>query len=204
MSSEARVKKLYGKYCKFTKEESSMDTKFTYQDGIRFMKELCAGTSSGVFRPESNMWPELEIHYPGYKKCGDYRLVLSDIKTPPCHTDICKLLFKLVKDKTCTYNELAALLEDIYINGTMVNISQYLYSETAKIVVLIYWITLQDEINYPQEKGYSGMKMPFCRYFEAIYCAKHDLQIDQVLSRCNNRGYRPALYNISHAPIFYN
>lgn len=98
---------------------------------------------------------------------------------------------------------MVSLLDDIYQNGTNIDISKYSYSETERLAALIYWITLQDEINYPQPR-YNGRRMPFCRYFEAVYCAKNnDFTLEDVCKRCNNRRHVPALYSISKAPSFY-
>ena len=39
--------------------------------------------------------------------------------------------------------------------------------EIQELYTGIVWIALQEEINYPQELGYEGRKMPFSRYIEA-------------------------------------
>lgn len=184
-----------------------MDYKMSYIEGISFMKRLCSNRdrngAKSVFIPESKVFPELKIVYPGRKQDGDYRLELSGSNNPPCHTDICELLHNLIKNKACNYSELVSLLDDIYNNGTNINIQKYSYSDTERLVALIYWITLQDEINYPQPR-YQGRRMPFCRYFEAVYCAENDdFTLADVFDRCNNSGYVPSLYNISSSPSFY-
>lgn len=183
-----------------------MDIKWNYDEGIKNMKDKCKNGNKGVFCPEPNIYPELEIHYPGYKKQGDYRLVISTLSSPPSHIDICDCLYDKVKNKNCNYEELKRLLEDIYLNGTTINTINYKIYNVEKIIALIYWITLQDEINYQQPR-FQGRKMPFCRYFEAIYCAKYsnaDFTIEDVHDRCNNRGYIPSLYQINFSPCFYN
>lgn len=145
----------------------------------------------------------MQIIYPGYKKPGDYRLELSSMAKPPCHTYMCNYLHDIIIEQKCDYEQMVSLLDDIYQNGTNIDISKYSYSETERLAALIYWITLQDEINYPQPR-YNGRRMPFCRYFEAVYCAKNnDFTLEDVCKRCNNRWHVPALYSISKAPSFY-
>ena len=105
------------------------------------------------------------------------------------------------------YTKISRLLEDVYQNGTNCignyNLQNY---DADYLINLIFWMTLQDEINYPQPRK-SGRKMPFCRYFEAIYCANFqaNFSINNVIVRCNNRGYIPNLYNnLINLVNFYN
>ncbi len=72
---------------------------------------------------------------------------------------------------------------------------------------LIYWTTLQEDINYPRIKGYAGINLAFCRFFEAIYCTQPlcNFNIEDVQMRCNNHnGIRPLLYQIDNSPDFYH
>lgn len=52
------------------------------------------------------------------------------------------------------------------------------------LIYSIRWIVLQEDINYPICKGFEGRKMPFARYYEAIYCAiNNSHSINEVISR---------------------
>ena len=42
------------------------------------------------------------------------------------------------------------------------------------------WIALQEDVNYPHGQG---RRMPFARYLEAIYCAEHQLGVEDVVAR---------------------
>lgn len=174
-----------------------------YSEGIKYMQDLCDNEKKGVFFPEST-YKKLKIYYPGYKNHGDYRLEIEGQNAPPKHTDICKWLYNMLINKQCEFIQLKKLLTDIYENGTNVCVKRYSIPEVQKIVSLIYWITLQDEINYPQPK-YQGRRMPFSRYFEAMYCAEYkcSFDLDMVLDRCKNKGYIPCIYDLSNAPSFY-
>ena len=174
-----------------------------YIEGINYMKNLCKN-GKGVLSPEDS-YPELKIHYPGYKKHGDYRMEIEGNNYVPKHTDVCICLYNMLKKNQCDFVELKKLLIDIYENGTNVCAENYKIPKVKKIVSIIYWITLQDEINYPQPK-YKGRRMPFSRYFEAILCTQKEYEyftLENVLERCNNRGTIPTLYNITDAPNFY-
>ncbi len=46
------------------------------------------------------------------------------------------------------------------------------------------WIVLQEDINYPMEKGFEGRKMPLARYLEAIFAAGyHKYSPEDVIRR---------------------
>ena len=66
-------------------------------------------------------------------------------------------------------------------------------------------MTLQDEINFPQPRS-QERRMPFSRYFEAIYCAAFNdapYTIENVMQRCNNIGMVPRPYKLKNTPEFY-
>ncbi|MDU1855530.1 MAG: hypothetical protein E6789_08560 [Clostridium baratii] len=56
--------------------------------------------------------------------------------------------------------------------------------------ILIPTIVLQEDINYPMEKGFNGRRMSFYRYLEAV----SGVNIDDVIVRTISHK-RPALYN---------
>jgi hypothetical protein len=70
----------------------------------------------------------------------------------------------------------------------------------------VFWITLQEEINYPQPKFF-GRKLPFQRYFEATLIHTGCITLAQVKARTNNHGgARPELLspNAIRIPDFYS
>ena len=180
-----------------------MDIIMNYSQGITYMKNLCQ-TGSGTFSPEST-YPELIVTYPGYKQNGDYRVNITTLGTAPTHFDVCQHIYNGIQNGKYNYNLIVQLLEDIYACGTDIDYSNYPLNCIEKLTTLIYWMTLQDEINYPQPR-FQGRKMPFSRYFEAAYCAFSPTctyNINTVGIRCSNRRTRPQPYNISGAPSFY-
>ena len=180
-----------------------MDIIMNYSQGITYMKNLCHN-GNGTFSPEST-YPELIITYPGYKQNGDYRVNISYKNTAPTHFEVCQHIYDNITNGSYNYHCLVQLLEDIYVNGTDIDFSNYAINCVEQLTVLIYWMTLQDEINYPQPR-FQGRRMPFSRYFEAAYCAFSPTctyNINTVGRRCSNRGTRPQPYNISGAPSFY-
>jgi hypothetical protein len=61
------------------------------------------------------------------------------------------------------------------------------------IVHSIRWIVLQEDINYPITNGKQGRKMPFKRYYEAIYTAVNNTRsLEEVIRRVLQKGYPPA------------
>lgn len=99
---------------------------------------------------------------------------------------------------------MSSFLNDIYHNGTD---TTYSVNDLENLKHLIYWITLQEEINFPRCEGFASINLPFCRYFEAIYATlkTNNLSIKTIQNRCNNHGKnKPTLYNIYDAPNFYH
>jgi hypothetical protein len=61
------------------------------------------------------------------------------------------------------------------------------------IVHSIRWIVLQEDINYPIANGKQGRKMPFKRYYEAIYTAvNHTRSLEEVIRRTLQKGFPPS------------
>lgn len=181
-----------------------MDIRMNYDEGINYMKNKC-NLGAGTFIPEKT-YSNLTITYPGYKGNGDYRVKIAHNSNPPTHFDVCEYLYNKVADRTVDYDEMVSLLEDIYVNGTNINFENYTIDEIIKLTTLIFWMTLQDEINYPQPRC-QGRRMPFSRYFEAIHCAAFEdcsYTLSDVMIRCNNKGRgTPSPYPIKDKPSFY-
>lgn len=176
-----------------------------YSEGIEYMLSLCSDNLPRYSKTIETNYADLIIKYPGYRGKGDYQVNYND--NPPSHQDICKYLYDLVKDSTESYSDIYNLLSDLYDNGTDV-LGQYLLMNTDAdfLITLLFWMTLQDEINFPQPR-YQGRRMPFSRYFEAIYCAKFEncsYTLNDVMRRCNNKGIGiPSPYPIKDKPFFY-
>lgn len=180
-----------------------MDIRMNYDEGKNYMKNKC-NLGADTFIPEST-YSSLTITYPGYKGNGDYRVKIVPNSNPPTHFDVCEYLHNKIAVGTVGYDEMLSLLEDIYVNGTNIDFKNHNINEIKKLTTLIFWMTLQDEINYPQPH-YQGRRMPFSRYFEAIYCAAFEdctYTLSDVMRRCNNRGMVPAPYQTKDKPSFY-
>lgn len=86
------------------------------------------------------------------------------------HSDICRILYDYIKSNQYSYTVLVQFLEDIYYNGTK---TCYVDPDLEYLQNLIFWITLQEEINYPSTNPrYAGRNLAYCRYVEAIYCTR--------------------------------
>ncbi len=88
-------------------------------------------------------------------------------------------------------------LNSLTLNGTTVTLEQLKH--------IIYWVTLQKEINYPRPKC-QGIILPFSRYIEAILSANHPeiITLEQVISRTNNHNGRvPPLLSLDQIPDPY-
>ncbi len=176
-----------------------------YNEGILYMKEITKSLNNKVPIYQESFVPykDITIQYPEKKGISDYRLSKYKNGQAPTHSDICIILFNLITEDNYTFSLLSNFLSDIYINGTN---TIYAAQTLEDLKYLIYWTTLQEEINYPQSKGYAGIRLPFCRYYEGICCTKpqYNFSLYDVINRCNNHGFKkPTLYNINNAPKFY-
>lgn len=171
-------------------------TRINYEQGIKLMTSL--SNETGAFEPHDG----IIINYPGKKNSGDYRLSLKD-STVPTHAEISLRLHQLITSGAHTFDDLNDFLIDVYSNGTM---THYDSESLEELKHLIFWITLQEEINYPKSEGFAGINLPYCRFYEAIYSTQSpfDLTIQAVQDRCNNHGGpKPDLLTIPNAPCFY-
>ncbi len=198
----------------------------TYEEAVSMMIEKGkVAATQGVedysirFRPESK-FPEITLEYPGYpnkrknngwkKIIGDYRMVIIDSvsnkRITLSHFDMCKKLFELSKGKYDTY---WMFLDDICLHGTNIEYSQYaLIQDAEKLAAMLFWLTVQEDINYPRGAHNEGHYLSFYRFFEAVYAAEYDSKImDDLENRCLQDDHRhPPLYNLGDAPhpSFYN
>lgn len=147
----------------------------------------------------------LKIEYPGYKNNGlDYRLSLNNFNIP--HTEIVRVIYNL---STSNYHhEITEFLIDINQNGLLAN-----HNRTLPIVqiagislnveqfkALIFWVTLQENFNYPAPK--LGIRMPFYRYIEAVIAARHPdlITLQAVLYRTGYKG-KPPFKKFTHPAL---
>ena len=167
-----------------------------YPEGFRYMKKLVSELEQN--EKASFSVGQLVIHYPGYKNIGDYKLTLNGIA--PKHSDIVEEIFEITNSKNI--EKIILALEAIYNHG--LEIPPEIFSKT--FVEKIYWITLQEEINYPPPK-YKGRKLAFQRFYEgALAKVDKNLDIDTVKNRTNNHGGNiPKLLTIKEysIPSFY-
>ena len=63
--------------------------------------------------------------------------------------------------------------------------------EIQELYTGIVWIALQEEINYPQENGFEGRKMPFSRYIEAVQYSAVKKPINPIIHRALIHNRRP-------------
>jgi hypothetical protein len=168
-----------------------------YPEGVQHMKDLSAKLGQGL--KSSFTVGDLVINYPGYKEKGDYQLTING--KAPNHTDIVRELYNATNLQNL--NGVIAFLDDIYKNG--LNATSTMFSRA--FIQKIYWITLQEEINYPQPI-YKGRKLPFQRFYEgALAKVNPELDLTNVLKRTNNHSSGvPELINIQNhlIPSFYN
>lgn len=188
----------------------------TYEEAVTMMKTLGeevdqenAELYSCSICPSSK-YQDIVLEYPGYaperrrngwkRKTGDYRLSIkqtdSEELIPISHFDICNQLFNVSKGK---YEEFYKLLDDICLNGTNIDYSKYASIEDCeKIVKVLFWLTVQEDINYPPDNNLKGHVLSFYRFFEAVYAAEYDASImEELKERCKGQ---PELYNIGNVP----
>ncbi|WP_214828370.1 hypothetical protein [Exiguobacterium sp. s26] len=149
-----------------------------------------------------NQVPGLQLRYPGSlvgQQIGDYCLYLNDFA--PSHPHVVRAIH--------TYCELSGhegaeamlcFLEDLATNGLTGTVELPAPFELAghrlegrQTRVLLYWLILQEDINYPSPR-HMGVRMPFVRYTEAVISSIHPdlLDIETVVTRTAARGGRPA------------
>ncbi len=167
-----------------------------YKTGKEYMEKLAAQEGQGMFSPDKNH--NIIIEFPGKFKPGDYVMKVCEV---PAHTELWDRVFKCSKGKLI---EFVAFLDDIYLNGTDIDLSKYTAIDNSEYLMqLIFWETLQEDINYPPP--FQGRKLTFCRLYEAVVFSQTpitDAQIQALRNRCNNhKSGIPSLYQIpSHIP----
>lgn len=160
---------------------------------IRLSEELKAGgKTTASFNSGS-----LLITYPGYKATGDYKLTENGIA--PKHTDIVVEIYTTVTNDN--FDLVVEFLDALYLNGLAAQSPHFSRSFIEKI----FWITLQEEINYPQPAK-AGRKLPFQRFYEGALAKAGLTDLQTVLLRTNNHGKKiPELLDVKQLrrPVFY-
>ena len=174
--------------------------RLTYDQGVDYMKRLCSeviGKSKKSFR----VHPRMEVVYPANKEPGDY-FFLVDGKVYK-HSKVCAMIVDYILNGVILYEECKALLEDVYANGTT---NPEETPERQFLKDMLFWTTLQEEINYPQKSGFQGRLMSFYRYAEALAASAFDsdINLQTVMRRADDRNQRSfQLLNIPDVPIYY-
>lgn len=142
-----------------------------YEDEAHFMKQMVRYTVPNAynkanrdavkhkyrFHPAPQVIPDLVLYYPGYKKAvGDYKLTLLNIELK--HSHICKAIFNYCSYQPNFPQKIAQVLKkEIYEKGINAKSPSPIFGITIQnprydfeqFKTLLYWITLQEEINYP-------------------------------------------------------
>ncbi len=169
-----------------------------YSQGIEMMKKLVDDLKQKNKTSDFFVVGDLKICYPGFKSHGDYKVVTSSGYIPK-PIDIVKEVYE--KTTKENFDQISLFLEDIYKNG--LDASNAIFEEGFK--EKIFWLTLQEEINYPQPKR-SGRKLPFMRYYEGALAKIGLVELDKVILRTIHRAQgRPPLFNLNEIrrPSFY-
>ncbi|MCC8024867.1 MAG: hypothetical protein LIP16_06155 [Clostridium sp.] len=171
----------------------------TYNEGIDFIKNIRRYT--GEQTGDLSIYGDISIHYPGYKGRNDYRLSING-GGAPSHKEISRILYTAITEKGYSFETMESFLEMTHRKGTSCNFDD---AYLAYLNQLVFWVTLQEEINFPRSSGCAGINLAYCRYYEAIYSTRtKDFDIDQVYRRCDNRSQpKPPLYKLADpSPIY--
>lgn len=179
-----------------------------YKEGREFLEswyeEIGDITFTRLHHERKEVYENIIIEIPGKKRKLDYRMKLINSNQAPTHSYIINMFYDFVSDGEYNAEELMEFLENVYTNGT----SNERYNRNPDLDYLqhlIFWITLQEEINYPHG---AGKKLAFCRFIEAINAAlpNSPFSLQEIVRRSNNHGGpKPALYNnlIIHPEIYH-
>lgn len=184
-----------------------------FSQGIKHIQTLTTNAQNknpyvNKYYPAPTILPNLLLSYPGrLRNHGDYRLELNGVAVT--HPDI----VVAVHDCTIQGNGrvITNFIVDLYRNGlnanTNFNISINVKGTQLNLNEfkhLVYWIVLQEDINFPRPQK-MGVRMPLVRYIEGAIAATHPqiLSLHSVIFRTNNHGRRPDSAFIHHAVTGY-
>jgi len=169
-----------------------------YEEGVAYMIGLCEEQQEKGLGPQSFSVGKLLIEYPGKKRIGDYRITRNGKVLT--HAEIAHHIYKKTTSEKAP--DVVYALDDLYVAGLKSTDSLF----SLEFKELLFWITLQEEINYPQHESYSGRKLPFQRFYEAVLARLGHVDIEEVVRRTNNHNMiRPPLLIIERMehPSFY-
>ena len=171
-----------------------------YRDGVPYMVGLCRDAMAHDQVGTLNPIEGVEVRFPGDKQAvGDYKVFIRG--NMPSHADICIMIAEHIRNGNMTYEDAVGFLEDVYDHGTD---HGEVDPERWYLKTVLFWTTLQEEINYPQENGKQGRRMSFNRYAEAVAAAagRDGISMDQVIRRANAK-YVPGTLDITDPPRYY-
>lgn len=142
---------------------------------------------------------DIVIAFPGYKSIRgntyDYRVSLDGVAVS--HEDVMNEIYHYVNTSPENSQLMEALLSDISRNWENINLENYNQLQfpdytLGEFVECICYISAQEEINYPSQRGYDGYKRPFYSYLEAIYAANGSNRVtyDLAVARCRAKKQR--------------
>lgn len=164
-----------------------------------------------TIRPCEHVLESLTLNFPGMKPSPyDYRLELDGKALT--HKDIVYTIYNFIaRDPSSLFDNsefITDFLENIFKQGLnfrpkhQCNIDVMMENDRGSVFRtltveefkhLIYWLVLQEDINYPRSKGYFGVKLPFYRYIEAAIAANHPdlLTLEEVIENTDFEGRTP-------------
>ena len=176
-----------------------------FKENIAFMKALYdqmknKGKHSNIHSLDEEV-RGLSLRYPGKlkgNKKGDYCLYLNDYT--PTHADIVNAIHHYCQlhggDAAKNMNDFIADIAENGLSGIVALDAPFSIGEREfeghETRVLLYWLVLQEDINYPKEHQ-MGVRMPLTRYTEAIISATEPdlLNLQTVLDNTNERSKPP-------------
>lgn len=148
----------------------------------------------------------LAIKFPGRKKSGDYLVLAAG--NALTHSQMCMVVATYILNGNMTYEYAVNFLEDTYENGLRNREDD---PERQYLKMLIFWTTLQEEINYPQSEWnryHTAMKQgrsrSFNRYAEAIaaVAGRDNIALKAVMERAHDTTISNILL-IANPPRYY-
>lgn len=133
---------------------------------------------------------KLSISFPGYKTNRDkvdFLVKLGGLRKVS-HEEIFNDLYNLVCKNNELFKGVESFLMDISYYWENIDIKKYSFLNfdnfrLEELIECICYISIQEEINYPSEKGFDGYKRPFYSYLEAIYSANNPNTISYDIAR---------------------
>lgn len=187
----------------FANYENTLKCNQSYDDAKSRMIFICNMLKQANENKSYNISSTVQIECPGRKQAiGDYMVKVSGYVMT--HEKMCFKIFSYVSDGIISQNAMRNILDDVYYNGCVDNcFDNNIEKELKK---QIFWLTLQEDINYPIEKGKLGRKHPLYRYAEALIAAdrNNEKSLSDVIVRVNHtRPKTLDFWKSSIAPRYY-